>query len=210
MAATETMTLDQFGAWCTTQGLALQDVARKLRPAFRALVPMTIAGMKEGFQTSTAPDGSTWAPPRHRAGRPLLDHGVMEGAAQAVETPDGVKAFNQSKQARLHQQGGTIKPRSAKALAIPLSTEARRIDGARFFPRDLFVLKANGKAFLAETGGLKGRGKKKSMDLIFHYILLRQTTIPARPHVGFSVKTLNRISQFLQDQTLRLITQGGL
>ncbi len=70
--------------------------------------------------------------------------------------------------------GGTVRPKCAGALAIPLSPEARRAGSPRDGRTpDLFLLKTKTKAFLAEAGP---RGGKSRSRLKLWYILLRAVT----------------------------------
>lgn len=76
--------------------------------------------------------------------------------------------------------GGTVRPKDAGALAIPLTREARRAGS----PRDgrtpeLFIYKAkSGHAFLAEPGPRGGRSRRR---LKLWYILLKAVTHRADP-----------------------------
>ena len=74
------------------------------------------------------------------------------------------------------QEDGAV-PRSAKALAIPITPEARRAGSPRQFPRRLFVPK--GTHVLAEMLYSRARGMKGFIrDLVPHYVLVR--SIPPR------------------------------
>jgi hypothetical protein len=102
--------------------------------------------------------------------------------------------INRSPQARILEFGGTIVPKTAGALAVPLSggpalTE-RGVPRYPMGPRQaeadghkLFVLKTAGKAFLAESVG-KGKAAKLEM----WYILLQSTTIPAFHYASQAVE----------------------
>ena len=75
--------------------------------------------------------------------------------------------------ARMLEEGGTIRPRSARALAIPVSPEAKRYKSPREMP-GLFMLKRPGKRpLLCESVGTRGR-------LIVHWVLAASVTIEAR------------------------------
>ena len=74
---------------------------------------------------------------------------------------------------RIHEYGGTIVPRSAKALAIPLNEAARRVGSPRAYPTKLHVQWAKG----AESGVLADEAG------VAQYALVRSVTIPARPYL---------------------------
>ena len=71
---------------------------------------------------------------------------------------------------RIQELGGTVVPKKARALTIPLSVDARR-HRARDYT-DAFVLKVNGKAFLVRSKGQRGRG-----GLEFLYVLAKSATL---------------------------------
>jgi hypothetical protein len=72
---------------------------------------------------------------------------------------------------RIQELGGTIRPKNARALAIPMSKVAKRHRPRDF--ADAFVLKASGgRAFLVRSRGLRGRG-----GLEFLYVLARKATL---------------------------------
>ena len=76
----------------------------------------------------------------------------------------------------LAQEEGA-RPKNAKALAIPITPEARRVGSPRQFPRRLFVPK--GTHVLAETLYSRARGIRGFVrDLVPHYVLV--SSIPPR------------------------------
>jgi hypothetical protein len=102
--------------------------------------------------------------------------------------------INRSRQARILEYGGTVRPVKAGALTIPLSggpalTErgvSRYPEGARQVEEEghkLFILKTNNKAFLAESVG-----KGKAAKLEFWYILKKSVTIPAFHYASRAVE----------------------
>ncbi len=94
---------------------------------------------------------------------------------------------------RIHESGGEIRPKAAKALAIPLTPEAK-INKPRQMG-DLFVWQNQdtGKAFLArsEEGG----------GLTLHYFLTGGVTIPAR-------KYLTKAQQAVKKDVVNLVGKG--
>lgn len=68
--------------------------------------------------------------------------------------------------------GGTITPKRAGALSIPLSPEAYKVGRASLFPRPLTMVSRKGKPpLLVETGVI---GKSRAWKL--HYVLLKSVT----------------------------------
>lgn len=72
--------------------------------------------------------------------------------------------------ARIHHEGGVIKPKNAKYLAIPITAQAK-LYKPRDYPGQTFI--AKGVIFLKVDGG-------KPVPL---YVLKKQVTIPARPYM---------------------------
>lgn len=94
------------------------------------------------------------------------------------ETLFTMKATVPVKYGRIHQYGGWIRPRKAKALAIPLTKEARE-KPPRSWPKSgdgsLFKLKTKkGTVFLA---------RKEGKRVVKHFVLLTAVYIPGRPYL---------------------------
>lgn len=132
-------------------------------------------------------------------GKALLDTGRLRNALVSRTpryTKDSVAITTEGViYAGLHQFGGTVRPINAKMLAIPLTREARLAGSARRWwaqnaAKKPFVYrsKVSGKAFIVteeESDYLEG------MD--FHFLLLPQVTVPARPFLGISESLRNRV-----------------
>ena len=73
--------------------------------------------------------------------------------------------------ARIHHEGGTIRPKNAKYLAIPLTPSAR-LSAPRDYPGETFIA----KGIIFE----KIAGSDKIVPL---YALKKQVEIPARPYM---------------------------
>lgn len=195
MAATITLTLDQLAGELRAQG----EVARKVfnsQATRKKIALLAISGVKDHFNQSQSPDGVPWAALRIRPGKPLLDTGRLRAATTAVPTSDGVQLVNNSVQAGLMQSGGTIRPKRGKYLAIPLTVEAHRAGS----PRSL-----GGLHFQGRKGANKGVLVDEQGEAQF--ALVASVTVPARPFLGFSLKTLERIERTIGDDIAKAI--GG-
>jgi hypothetical protein len=110
--------------------------------------------------------------------------------------------------ARLHNEGGVITPKRAKALALPATKEAKKAGGPRNFPRDLFFVPTRkdytGPAvgWLAES---KGSGKKRSIKR--HYQLRESVVIPKRKWFP-SIAEAEVIAVKVIQQTLKMLASG--
>lgn len=107
--------------------------------------------VRDHFDSSSDPEGRIWAPLRHprpRGGnRPLLDTGLLRASTTGpgqhhIEqlTDNSFIMGTALPYAQIHQEGGTIHPVHARALAIPLTVEAERVGSPRQFPRRLVML----------------------------------------------------------------------
>jgi len=157
----------------------------------RAIGILSVSGAKEGFTTQTAPDGTPWLKLKHPrpdgGGQVLSDKGLLKNSIQVRTFKERIELYASHPAANVFQYGAEIRPVRGKALAIPLTREAKRIGSPRQnrFPRKLFILKTKrGKAFLVE----KDKG-----ELVWHYILVRGVRIEKREFLGWSEKTLVKI-----------------
>ncbi len=156
MAGVLTFAMDASRMKLKLAGLsALVADARVLEPAGRW---MASSGLLDRFDAG----GPGWAPPRYRAGRPLMDSGALRSnwAHRVVEAEGVVEVTpspSASAYAALQHYGGTVVPKTKRWLMIPLSpplsASERRLGNPRSF-----------KAFFLEKGpegpGLYRRSRK--------------------------------------------------
>jgi phage gpG-like protein len=77
---------------------------------------------------------------------------------------------------RYLEYGARIRPKKAKALAVPLTKAAKRHSSPRDFPKELQLIPRKGRApLLVETFG------KRKTRMILHYVLLPEVNLAARP-----------------------------
>lgn len=174
-------------------------VAVVLRQLMATVKVMAVAGVQEGFQTHTSPDGKPFKPLKRSrpdgSSSPLQDKGLLQKSVKGEVTGLELVLKASHPGARVHQYGGIIVPRKAKYLSVPLTVEAKRYGSPRRFPkrRNLFVWtsRKTGKKLLAES---------KNGTLTFHYVLVDSVYIPPRPYLGFSEKTLAKIERVVADR----------
>lgn len=148
-----------------TAGELTEKLAGKIIKLAR---PAMIQSVRDNFQGSHGPDNEAWSPIKFRArggDKPLMDTGLLRasivGNAQGhVEqiTPDSIELGTSRPGANLLHAGGTVVPKGAKALSIPLTKEAARVGSARRFPRPLTMLWSPG----ANSGVLAEIDKEKT------------------------------------------------
>lgn len=96
--------------------------------------------------------------------------------------------YSTSPYSKIHEFGGTIRPKNKQWLTIPIGKNLTPSGVPRFLPREVpnsfFVRTMGGKLFIASRA-LKGAGKGKSgpaartrMDLM--YLLVKRAQIPKR------------------------------
>jgi hypothetical protein len=181
-------------------------------PVGNQLAVLAAADVKAQFYGGKGPDGVLWPRlqhPRPAGGdKPLLNTGVLANSYHAAADGGGVTVASAHPGAGLQLSGGTVRPRRAKALAIPLTREAARYASPRRFPRKLFVWKppkgTTGHPALAEVRERKG---KQPGGLVKHYLLVPFTKHKPHP-LGFSEAMLRRADAVLLDHMERG-TLGG-
>jgi phage gpG-like protein len=167
------------------------------------------ADIKSRFSSGTAPDGTPWPPIKGRlrgGDKPLLDTGTLRASIWGRPETDGATAGTNDRRAPLLHFGGTVVPKTAQFLSLPLTREAMRSGSPRNFPRPLVVVKSKkGTLLLVEKqpttkAGKPKKGKKLNpyetalrqkfepaeAGFIPQYVLLKSVTVPARPFVGVS------------------------
>jgi phage gpG-like protein len=194
------MTATQFAQQLQTMARRFPDAAVR---AAGEIAVVAAGAVKKGITDGVSPDGTPFVPlgrPRPRGGnKPLMDTGVLRSSISAEADGTGLTLRANAPGASLHQSGGTIVPVRAKALSIPVSKEAARTGSPRNFPRKLFVPK--GTRVLAES---TGKGK-----LLVHYVLAQSVTIPARPYLGVSAETAQRIGAVIARRLALALTESS-
>jgi phage gpG-like protein len=101
---------------------------------------------------------------------PHTQSGAGRASIQQAETPEGTRVIGPTEiYMKIHEFGGIIRPRIAKALAIPLTERARKSGGPREFD-NLTLLSPTGKnPVLMDPAGE------------VHFVLVRSVRIPKRP-----------------------------
>ena len=172
---------------------------RPFAAAVKAAAPdvaaAAVAGMRRAMRQGVSPDGTPYKPLAHaRPGggaKPLMDTGLLAASLSAGVTAGGdVLLRSSSPYAKLMQSGGTIRPKNAHALAIPVTAEARRYKSPRDFPRTLFVLRKKGSS---RPGVLAERLSGGAVAV--HYVLVKSVTVPARPFLGLTPEAVAAIRE---------------
>jgi phage gpG-like protein len=108
----------------------------------------------------------------------------------------------------IHQEGGTIKPKNAKMLAIPLTREARRAGSASRWwkqneSKNPFIWKGIQRKNLFIVY-VEKRGKSKG-KIVPMFLLLPRVTIPQRRFLGLGLGHMLEIEQEIINASERVI-----
>lgn len=165
---------------------AFKKIVSKLGDLSSAMQSIGAAGVsstRRNFDAGTTPYGEPWKPLKLRQGDPLKQTGRMMMSITSSLSGSGASmgvtiGSNYGRQAggdsivRLHHFGGVIRPKNAKALAIPLTKAAMNAGSPRGFG-GLRLVWPKGKKH-----GWLVEGSKKSS--VIHYLLVKSVNVPAR------------------------------
>lgn len=73
------------------------------------------------FETETGPDGEPWEKSyraREEGGQTLSDSGILRQSITHIHSADKLEVGSAMVYARIHQEGGVIKPKNAKKLSF--------------------------------------------------------------------------------------------
>lgn len=167
-----------------------------------AIAIMSASGAKKGIRDGIDIHGKPFAPvkyprPSGKSGFPLRDKGLLGASIAATMPQETVILTANAPGARLLNNGGIVRPKRAKALAIPISKEAGRVGspGGGRFPRPIFFRATRSASNVVGTlceavGGV----------LVVHYILVKEVRVPGRQYLGWSAGTLDKIQTLLADR----------
>lgn len=82
-----------------------------------------VSSTQERFKTQKGPDGKAWKKSyrvEDKGGVTLRDTGRLRNSITCRARPDRVEVGTNDKRARIHQKGGIIKAKRAKALYFPV------------------------------------------------------------------------------------------
>jgi phage gpG-like protein len=177
------------------------------------------AKMKEltigNFEKQADPrTGKAWAKGKgvgfKRPGSRILENNPGSGlkgsinAAQPIVDAKAVSIGTNKVYARIHQEGGVIRAKPGKALAIPVTQEAARAGSARRF------MQKNPKAFIWRK---KEHGEREAVNsgkpgyivtpfrktkIKIHFLLRKSVTIPARPFMGWSTEARAEVARLVR------------
>ena len=134
-------------------------------------------------------------------GKTLLDTGDLVKSFSYKIEGDRILIGSKLRYARIHQFGGTIKPKKAKTLCIPATKEARRLSKARGVKGALEEFKKKGYRIWFEPHAIMGQSKRGKPKVLFYR--KKEVEIPARTYVyldeGDWTEITNMVREWLEE-----------
>jgi phage gpG-like protein len=134
-------------------------------------------------------------PKSKSSGTTLVKSGKLANSISHVVSGEQLIVGTNLKYARIHHEGGIIRPLSAKYLAIPLTPEA-----ATKKPREYQ------NTFIQKSVIFRDLGNGEIEAL---YVLKKQVTIPARPYMNITDDTWERMRQMTMEYIEKHIKRGN-
>jgi hypothetical protein len=153
--------------------------------------------------------------------RRSFKHEVVGGVGQS--TPLTLVHYSAGvKYARLQEYGGTIKPKRAKWLTIPLpdaltGSGVQRYESARYlfenYPKQMAVVRSRSGRLFIVSRGKPGTKPRKDSPMVWLYILKKESKVPAR--LGYrdtwkSVDLVNNRTQLFNEAIALALRRTGL
>jgi len=157
---------------------ALRDATRPVvnpEPLFTALASDLERSVRKNFRAGGRPlkwQVSRWGMQEGR--KTLIRRGLLLNSISRRHTGKEATVFTNNPYARIHEFGGVILPKRAKALTVPLSPLAEGKRAGDFDRKQTFLLKRDGKAPVIML-------KQEQGEPIALFVLLKSVRIPARP-----------------------------
>ena len=128
--------------------------------------------LRQGSSRSQGPS-SPGTPPHRDSGR--LSQSIRYVVKRDRKSPS-VQIGTDVIYGRILELGGRVTATTAKALAVPVSRQAKRHKGGpRNFPKDLVLISRGGRAPLLI--------ERRSRQTVIHYVLPKSVYIAARPYL---------------------------
>lgn len=86
-----------------------------------------VRGMQRNIRSAKDSSGKAWPGLRYRTGQPLQDTGRLRNSITYELRPGGVRVGTNVIYSAIHNFGGTIRPKRAKYLAIPVGDGSIRL-----------------------------------------------------------------------------------
>lgn len=154
---------------------ALTDPAIRRGPLFTKLAADLQRSIKKNFRMGGRPKWPISRRVQNDGGRITLNKSAaLVNSIFRRNTNDEAVVFTRNPYAAIHQFGGVIRPKNAKALTIPIAPEAEGKRASDFPRKQTLLLLREGKAPLIVL-------KMPDNTIKPLFVLLKSVRIPARP-----------------------------
>lgn len=158
-------------------------VVEEMKPAIARAQLMVQTAIRRHASGLSVGAGSDVAPSRGKLAQSWQIGAIEVHGLTDVRGPVGSNLAY----AAIHETGGPIRARNARALTIPISPLAAR-KRARDFPGAFIIKTLGGQSFLAVHAGVEGGRGKRAERIELLYLLKRQVTLRARHYVSNALK----------------------
>ena len=190
--------ITQTGDWRKLQQ-SLEGLSRiDTRGMHRVIAATLLSSTRQRFRREEGPDGRSWPKSnrvKREGGHTLRRRGDLYLSLTRASGREFAAVGTNKLGAALQHFGGTVRPRRAKALSIPLTKESEDLASPRQFPTKLSLVWPKGKSrgFLVEDQPAgKGRSKLGARS-VFQFMLVRKMTVPSRPFLGINDRDIHNI-----------------
>ncbi|MCJ8342472.1 MAG: phage virion morphogenesis protein [Cetobacterium sp.] len=159
------------------------EKTKNLEPLLKTIAIDIKKETQLNFKKQQDPNGQTWKKNR-RGGQILAKTGILKQSFTTYIHGNIASVGTNIPYARIHQYGGTIKPKRGKYLAIPIN---RKVEGSS--PKDFtdtVCIKAKNALYIVRKIDKKGK------NLEFLFKLQKEVIIPERKFLGINDKMKNK------------------
>ena len=170
-----------------------------------------VTEVRRCFVERRSPNGAPWAELKHprpgeqSRGDPLVDSGRLMNGIEATSDGSTLKIYVRRMGCRLMHFGGEVLPKKGKYLAIPETAEAKAAGSPRNMPFEM-------RPIIGKIGGvLLGPyvPGAKLKDLEVQFYLSKGVTIPPRPFMEFSSRSVENILSIVGRRWWRSFWEQG-
>ena len=181
-----------------------------IRDSLEEAKEIAAVGVREHFVESRGPEGEPWAelknprPGDNGKGPPLVDTLGLFSSIKVYTDGESLYLSTNHVGARLQHYGGKVLPRRTKYLAIPATREAKDAGSPRNFDGELHprIGKRGGVLLGVPTQSIGPDGKGEE---VVQYYLSLGVDVPARPFLGFSESTRQKIKNLIMGKFMKTI-----
>lgn len=176
---------------------AMKDAVKRAGPLMNELGEAQVTATRQRIRGGNMTPLSPLTKAYKGGTRPLQDTGALLASIHYKAGDDSVEVGTDRPQAPMLQNGGTIRPKKAKKLAIPASSFTRKCERryGKSARNVIDGLKADGWNVFVTDKSIQAR-KGDRTELL--YVRAKKAVIPARPFLFLSDKDNARIAKAIK------------